>query len=127
MSVRRRTLLSTLALALLGMLVLAGPASALHANYSSKLTFNLVNGAFKGRVKSSEEECLQERTVKLFRERNKRRALLATTTSAADGSWSIPTGNRLTVGSYYATLTVKVSTETGVRCLAAKSRVAILD
>ena len=128
MSVRRRTLLPTLALTALAALVLASSASASFTSYKTTLTLNSAFPAFKGKVKSQYRFCVGERKVKLFREIGKHRKLLGTTTSStSNGFWSIPIGDELTSGSYYATVTAKSSSEIGVRCLAAKSRVAVAD
>jgi hypothetical protein len=126
MSVRRRALLPSLAA--LAALLLASSASASFTTYKTTLTLNSAFPAFKGKVKSPYKFCTGERKVKLFREVGKHRTLLGTTTSAtSNGFWSIPIGNRLTSGAYYATVTAKSSSEIGVRCLAAKSRVAVAD
>jgi hypothetical protein len=128
MPVRRSTLVTAAVAALFAALVLAAPASAGYTSYKTTLTLNSNYPAFKGKVKSSYKFCTQERRVKLFRERGGHRVLLGTTTSSAsNGSWAIPIGNRLTSGSYYATVTAKTSAEIGVRCQAAKSRVAVAD
>jgi hypothetical protein len=121
----RRTLFPTLALAALAALVLASSAGAAFTTHKTTVTFNFAT--FKGKVKSAGKFCTQERKVRLYRERTNR-VLVGTTTSAADGSWSIPRDeSKLTVGSYYVTVSAKSSAETGVHCLAAKSDVAVAD
>jgi len=95
-------------------------ASATASGYSTKIIVSLKVPAFHGKLKSSKSACAAGRTVKLFRKKSGPDKLLGTDRSNAKTKWSIPLGNRLTSGSYYAKAPAKGS------CKSAKSQVLTL-
>jgi hypothetical protein len=105
--------------ALFALLLSASPAAA--AGHSTKIVVSLKFPAFHGTLKSSDDGCVTQRTVKLFRETAGPDKLLGTDKSNAKSEWSIPIGKRLTSGSYYAKAPSKGS------CKAAKSKLIPID
>jgi len=102
MSTSRRTLLVALA-AVCACALLAFPATGAAA-FKTKVIVSLKFPAFHGKLTSPRGSCLGNRKVRMFRERNGKKALLGSDRSNAKGKWAIPVGKNLRPGSYYATV-----------------------
>lgn len=123
MSVRRLVPL----LALVAFLIFAVSAGAAEkTTYKTTIAVSLKFPAFHGKLHSGSNYCVADRKVKLYVEKKGPDKLLGTDKSEDDGSWEIPYPN-LSSGAYYATVTAKSSTEVTLHCLAAKSKVAVVD
>jgi hypothetical protein len=85
--------------------------------------------AFHGKVKADNENCVEDRKVKLFKEkRSGGKKLLGTGHAADGGKWKIPF-DKLTSGAYFA-IAPKVEQGTAgtiYECLKAKSEVIAVD
>ncbi|UJA20521.1 hypothetical protein HJD18_10080 [Thermoleophilia bacterium SCSIO 60948] len=90
----KRTTIGLLAIAMIGALVVAAPATA-RAPAETQVTIKGENGDFQGKVKSSREpKCTEERTIKVMRVRNGPDEKIATDNASKEGNaykWS--TGN----------------------------------
>lgn len=85
--------------------------------------------AFHGKVKADNENCVEDRKVKLFKEkRSGGKKLLGTDHAADSGKWKVPF-DKLTSGAYFA-IAPKVEEGTAgtiYECLKAKSVVIPVD
>jgi hypothetical protein len=131
MTVRRRALIPALTLTVV--LAFAAAAAAIitpATTYKTTVGMSEKFPAFHGKLHSSNYYCVADRKVKLYREaRSGPDKLLGKDVSEDDGTWSIPIGDRLIGGSYYATVAAmaKSSTEATLTCKAGKSQVAVVD
>jgi hypothetical protein len=119
MSAARSSVLAILVIALVAGLVPAIASSA--DKNSTKIVLSLKFPAFHGKLTSPRKGCLGSRQVKMYRERYGKTKLLGRDESADNGKWSIPVGNALTSGSYYAKVAKRG------RCKAAKSKLVTID
>jgi len=125
----RRTLISLLALALLGASALAVSAAAKvpTKTYATKLVMSEKFPAFHGQLESKNKFCIGARPVKLYRERSGPDKLLGTDRSDGSGAWKVSLGNKLISGAYYSLAPVFGSASLGITCKADKSQVAVVD
>lgn len=121
MSTSRRALLLVLSLACLGVLLYLPASGAAAGGTPTKIIVSLKYPAFHGKLTSPRHACLGSRTVKMFRKRNGKTKLLGTDKSKNNGKWSIPVGNKLTSGEYFATVAKRG------KCKGAKSKVLPID
>ncbi len=121
-----RTVLSTAALALAAILMLAAPATA-GMSYKTSISMSKKFPAFHGTLHSPYTYCTQNRKVKVYREKNGPDKLLGSDVSESDGSWEADISNKLTSGAYYSSVAAKYSAEIGVTCQAAKSKLVTVD
>jgi len=123
--VSRRALLPILAVAVTALMLVASASAGM--TYKTTLVMSEKFPAFHGKLDSKHAFCMNERKIKLYREKYGPDKLLGTTKSAPDGTWSIPIGNRLISGAYYSKVTKASSSEIAVTCLPAMSRLAVVD
>jgi hypothetical protein len=112
----RRALIAALAIAA----VLATSAAAA-SSFRTTVIVSLKFPAFHGKLASPKHGCIKDRKVKLFRSRSGPDKLLGTDKSEDNGRWSIPIGNRLTSGAYYAKAVARG------HCRAGKSKLIPVD
>ena len=118
----RRTTRSFVGVALLAV---AGTfaATALAADFESRVTIRNGPPAFHGLVKSENENCIELRTVKLFKQKNSGDVLKGTDETNNKGKWLIPIQPKN--GAYYAKVTEL--TQGNRTCLKDRSRVVTVD
>jgi hypothetical protein len=112
----RRALIASLAI----LSLLAVPVAA-SASYKTQVIVSLKFPAFHGKLASPRADCVKGRKVKLYRVRKGPDKLLGTDQSEDNGAWSIPIGQRLTSGGYYAKAVARGD------CRAGKSKVNNVD
>ena len=84
--------------------------------------------AFHGKIVADNENCVEDRKVKLFKEKRSGKKLLGKDQAANSGKWKIPF-DKLASGGYFA---VAPGVEQGTAgtiydCLRGKSRVLVID
>ena len=112
-----------LGVAVLSALTLAGTAVAHEATYDSTITVHYANDEFAGQVNSTNDKCEAGRTVKVFLVEGEEKTLVASGTTAEDGSYSIAYEDAAE-GDYYARVTREVLRNTSEHshvCAADKS------
>ena len=85
--------------------------------------------AFHGKVTADNENCVEDRKVKMFKQkRSGGHKLLGTDHADNDGKWAVPF-DKLTSGAYYAIAPKVVEGTAGTiyECVRAKSRVIAVD
>jgi hypothetical protein len=107
------------------MLAVAGTfaATALAADFESRVTIRNGPPAFHGLVKSENENCIELRTVKLFKQKNSGNVLKGKDETNAAGRWQVLIDPKS--GSYFAKVTEL--TQGNRTCLKDKSRVVTVD
>jgi hypothetical protein len=81
---------------------MAVPALATnHVYINSRVKIGSGAPAFHGRVNSSNHACIEQRTVKMFREKNGPDRFLGKDTTNNQGHWKIPVSH-IVSGTYYA-------------------------
>lgn len=123
----RRPLTPMFEIAFVAALVLAASASPVSgsATYSTKLFMSEKFPAFHGKLHSSNDFCVADRPVKVYRERSGPDKLLGTDRSGKDGSWKVKVN--LIGGAYYAKAALYGSASLGIECRPARSQVAVVD
>jgi hypothetical protein len=105
----RKSVLTTLAVCAAIVGALAVPAAAPAANIPTTVSIRFVDRTgpdiFRGRVTSPNANCIQDRTVRLFRARAGDDQLIDTDSSEDNGSWSIDVEGDPTPGRYYVRVT----------------------
>jgi hypothetical protein len=125
------TLRLALAAACAVVLATAAAAFAQGETVEIQTEVKLRNGApaFHGKVTADNENCVEDRVVKMFKQkRSGGKKLLGKTHAANDGKWTVPF-DKVTSGGYFA-LAPKVEQGTAgtiYQCLKAKSRVIAVD
>jgi hypothetical protein len=126
----RRSLLSILAIVLLGASALAVSAAAKMptTTYSTHIVMSEKFPAFHGKLHSKSDFCVANRPVKVYREAlSGKDKLLGVKRSEEDGTWKVSIGNKLTSGAYYSEAPAYGSASLGISCKAARSQVATVD
>jgi hypothetical protein len=102
---------------------MALPASSASGatTYRTKVVVSLKFPAFHGSLQSPRGSCVSSRTVKLFRKKSGPDKQLGVDSSEDNGKWSIPIGNRLISGAYYAKALARGN------CKASKSKLTVID
>jgi hypothetical protein len=128
-AVRSRSFVSLVALAVGAILVFAISAAAMSGSisYSTSIFMSEKFPAFHGKLHSSNDFCVSDRPVKVYRERSGPDKLLGTDRSEDNGSWAVPIGNKLISGAYYSVAPAYGSASLGIRCGSATSQVAVVD
>ena len=126
--------MTTLKLVLATCLVVLGAAASALAQgetveIPSEVIIRDTAPAFHGKVKADNENCIEDRKVKLFKQkRGGGKKLLGTDHAANSGKWQIPF-DKLTSGEYFA-IAPKVEEGTAgtiYECVRAKSEVVAVD
>ena len=98
-------------------------ATALAADFESRVTIRNGPPAFHGVVKSDNENCIVLRTVKLFKERNSGNVLKGKDETNMNGKWQVLIQPKN--GGYFAKVTEQ--TEGNRTCLKDRSRTVHVD
>lgn len=108
---RRASLAAACALAALGFAIfgIAVAGGAANSKVTVKVGFNPGQGEpfFKGRVKSGRASCERGRLVRVYRQRNSRRALFGSDRSDSVGFWKLRMAARMKTGGYVAVAKAK--------------------
>jgi hypothetical protein len=98
-------------------------ATALAADFESRVTIRNGPPAFHGLVKSDNDNCIELRTVKLFKQKNSGDVLKGKDETNVNGRWQVPIQPKS--GSYYAKVTEL--TQGNRTCLKDRSRTVTVD
>jgi hypothetical protein len=103
LSTRSRILASAAALALAASPLLTDPAAATHTTpVDTQVVINPNPPAFHGKLRSAKPDCVQQRRVKIFRQRAGADQLVGHGFSTHSGKWKIDLSSTVHSGNYYA-------------------------
>ncbi len=126
----RRSLISTLALAFLGLSAMTAASVVARTpsrTYSAKIFVSEKFPAFHGAIHSKSDFCVAKRPVLVYRVRPGKDLLVGHRRSHGDGTWKVPLGKKLGSGAYLIEAPLFGSASLGITCTAVRSKTVPVD